>query len=326
MKKISTLCFILLLASCATNNEISYNKTLDSFSYPFQTSEFNFNSQKQNLQMTYMDIGHKRTDKVIVLLHGKNFSGYYFERLARDILKKGYRIIIPDQIGFGKSSKPENYQYNFSQLALNTRLLLESLNIKKSIITGHSMGGMLATTYAYNYPLNISKLILINPIGLEPYGKYAEYKDTNFFYKIELAKTVERIRNYQKKFYYDGKWTPEYELLLTPHKGQLNGDDWHKIAWHNALTYSPIFAEDITSKFSSIKAPTSLIIGTRDRTGPGRGWKKSNTNYKFGQYQNLGKVAQKAFPNAALYEMKGIGHMPHFEAYAKFIDIFKKLL
>ena len=327
MKFILNLTLVTFLLSCAmTKKEVSYNATLDGFKYPFPVKHFEFNSQNNELKMAYMDIGSKDAKKVIVLLHGKNFSGYYWEKLAKDLKDKGYRVIIPDQIGFGKSSKPRSYQYNFSQLALNTKNLLGSINVTKAIIVGHSMGGMLATTFAYEYPSVTDKLILVNSIGLEPYGKYAEYKDTNFFYKNELNKTIDKIRNYQKKFYYDGKWSEEYEVLLDAHRGQLNGSDWEIVAWNNALTYAPIFNEDITSKFSSISLPVRIINGTRDRTGPGRGWKKAGVNYKLGQYQLLGKKALKKFPSAKLYEIPSIGHMPHFEAYDQFIKYFYKSL
>ena len=47
---------------------------------------------------------------------------------------------MPDQIGFGKSSKPHDYQFSFSQLAYNTGLILDKLKIDKAIILGHSMG------------------------------------------------------------------------------------------------------------------------------------------------------------------------------------------
>lgn len=322
MKFLKIALTVVLFTSCATRSDVKFNETLDEFQYPFQTSTFNLKSQDQDLSMVYMDIGDVKSKRTVILLHGKNFSGYYWEKIAKSLVEKGFRVIIPDQIGFGKSSKPKRYQYNFSQLALNTKKVLDSLEISKPIVVGHSMGGMLAATYAYNYPMGISKLILINPIGLEAYGKYAKYQDTNFFYKRELSKTLLKIRNYQKKFYYDGQWSDSYEELLIPHMGQLNGSDWSKVAWSNALTYSPIFSEDIVSKFSSIKTPTALIIGTRDRTGPGRGWKKSGVKYKLGQYQNLGKKALEKFPNAKLYELKGLGHMPQFENYNRFIQKF----
>jgi pimeloyl-ACP methyl ester carboxylesterase len=59
--------------------------------------------------MRYMDVGDKDSTNVIVLLHGKNFSGFYWEQLARLLMDKGYRVIIPDQVGFGKSTKPAYY-------------------------------------------------------------------------------------------------------------------------------------------------------------------------------------------------------------------------
>ena len=305
---------------------ITYNKELDGFNYPFEVSTFTLDSQNQELKMRYMDVGDEDAGKVIVLLHGKNFSGYYWERVAKDLLKRKYRVIIPDQIGFGKSSKPEYYQYSFGQLALNTKSLLESLKIKKFDLVGHSMGGMLATTFTVNYPRLVDKLILINPIGLEDYGKYAEFKDVNFFYKNELGKTLDKARAYQQKNYYDGKWSSEYEELLVPLKGMLAGEDWKIVAWNNALTYGPIFSENIVDRFSQIQNSTFLIIGTRDKTGPGRGWLKEGVTRKLGEFNLLGKNAKKMIKDATLIELPGLGHMPQYENYDAFIKAFNQAI
>ncbi|RPA58168.1 alpha/beta hydrolase [Shewanella frigidimarina] len=307
-------------------NPVKYNKELDGFDYPFDVKTFNVNSQNKDLKMRYMDIGDKNADKVIVLLHGKNFSGYYWERVAKDLLKNNYRVIIPDQIGFGKSSKPDFYQYSFGQLALNTKLLLNSLHIKKFDLVGHSMGGMLATTFAANYSNAVNKLILINPIGLEDYSKYVEFKDVNFFYKNELAKTLDKARDYQKANYYDGKWSSEYEQLLVPVKGMLAGGDWQVIAWNNALTYGPIFSENIVDRFSQITNKTVLIIGTRDKTGPGKGWLKEGVTRTLGDYKNLGVNTQKLIKGSVLIELDGLGHMPQFENYDVFIKAFHQAI
>lgn len=301
---------------------LSYNKDLDGFAYPFKVNTYSFTSQNQSLNMRYMDVGDKTSTNVIVLLHGKNFSGFYWEQVARLSMDKGYRVIIPDQVGFGKSTKPAYYQYSFAQLALNTQSLLNSLKIDHYKVVGHSMGGMLATTMALNYAQSIEQLILINPIGLEPYLDYVEIKDPEFFYQNELNSSPEKIRNYQKENYYAGTWKPAYEHLIAPHIGWLNGPDKKLVAWNKALTYMPIFAEDITTKFSKISVPTSLIIGTRDRTGPGRGWKKPGVDYLLGQYQNLGKQAAGLIPNAHLYTMEGLGHLPHIEDFERFKPVF----
>ena len=301
---------------------VKYNKELDGFEYPFEVSTFQFNSQNQDLKMRYMDIGNKDAEKIAVLLHGKNFSGYYWERIAKDLVNKQYRVIVPDQIGFGKSTKPASYQYSFGQLALNTKLLLDKLNINKIDIVGHSMGGMLATTFSVNYKNLVNKLILINPIGLEDYGQYVQFKDTNFFYTRELNKTLDKAINYQKNNYYNGEWSNKYEKLLTPLKGMLAGDDWKIVAWNNALTYGPIFSEKIVDRFSHIESKTFLIIGTRDRTGPGRGWLKEGVTKKLGEYKTLGINANNLIKGSTLLELDGLGHMPQYEDYEVFIKAF----
>jgi pimeloyl-ACP methyl ester carboxylesterase len=323
---LSLFMVLTLISQGIAESPVKYNKELDGFKYPFEVNTHKFNSQNQDLKMRYMDIGEKDAEKVIVLLHGKNFSGYYWERVAKDLLKKNYRVIIPDQIGFGKSSKPDYYQYSFGQLALNTKTLLDSLKIAKLDLVGHSMGGMLATTFAVNYPKSVNKLILINPIGLEDYGKYVEFKDVNFFYKRELAKTLDKARNYQKKNYYDGKWSSEYEKLLIPLKGMLAGEDWKIVAWNNALTYGPIFSENIVDRFSQVTSKTFLIIGTRDKTGPGRGWLKEGVTIKLGEYKKLGINANNLIKGSKLIELDGLGHMPQYENYNVFINSFYKAI
>jgi len=328
MKLVSFFILSLLFSSCSQllkNDLPVFDKDLTGFHYPFPVEYFKLKSQRQTLEMAYMDL-NKESKKVFVLLHGKNFSGFYFEGIANELVAKGYRVIIPDQIGFGKSTKPKNYQYSFYNLAINTNALISSLGIEQYSLLGHSMGGMLATHFTYLYPSKVSKLILINPIGLEPYLKYVEYKDPQFFYNIELKKTPEKFRAYQRKNYYDGKWKKEYDKLLIPYSGQMRGPDWPLVAWNNALTYGPIFSEDITTKFSEIKVPVALIIGTRDRTGPGRNWKKLGVKKKLGDYKVLGKLAAKKITKARLFELAGLGHMPQFEDYEKFKIALNKAL
>ena len=324
----SSLLLLTLIISCAvhTKSEPVFDKELTGFKYPFKVKTFEFESQKQKVKMRYMDVADKKFSKTVVLLHGKNFSGFYWERIAKDLRDKKYRVIIPDQIGFGKSTKPDFYQYSFANLSLNTKKLLDHLGVKKFELVGHSMGGMLAVHMSSMYPQQVSKLVLVNPIGLEDYLKYVEYKDPNFFYRIELNKNISKFREYQKKNYYDGKWNDSYEELIVPFKGLINGDDYKIVAWNNALTYGPIFSDEIVSKFKYLRLPIHLIVGTRDRTGPGRNWKKKGVTRKLGLYNKLGRDIKKLNSRIHLYELAGLGHMPHFEDYNKFSSIFYKIM
>lgn len=323
---IYNLMLLIMIASCGTVIPNGFDSRLSQFQYPFPVYEYQFKSQDQELVMAYGDLGDKNSNKVAVLLHGKNFSGFYWDRVAKDLVKQGYRVIIPDQIGFGKSSKPIGYQYNFSQLALNTKNLLSSLGVKKFTLVGHSMGGMLAVHMTESFEQAVEKLILVNPIGLEDYARFVEIKDPQFFYQSELTKTVEMFRNYQKKNYYDGQWKNEYEELLAPFKGWKLGKDFALVAWNNALTYGPIFNDGIVDKFRYLSTPTILILGTRDRTGPGRGWMKEGVTRELGLYQNLGKEIQQLNPKRIkLIELSGLGYMPQFEDYNRFANVFYSL-
>ena len=147
----------------------SYGPQLQGFDYPFPLKQFSFNSQGAPLQMGYLDVpptGHKN-GQTVVLMHGKNFCAATWGDTISALVSKGYRVIAPDQVGFCSSTKPSHYQYSFQQLATNTHDLLKSLKITKAVIVGHSTGGMLATRYSLMYAPEVSKLVLVNPIGLE---------------------------------------------------------------------------------------------------------------------------------------------------------------
>lgn len=325
MKKIILIMSIMLIMiSCASPNKTSYNATLDEYQYPFKVEKIEIETQNQKLHMAYMYLKNENAQKTAVLLHGKNFSGFYWKEVATLLLDKGYNVLIPDQIGFGKSDKPENYQYSFAGLSLNTKKILDHLKIKNITLVGHSMGGILATKFTKIYPETVDKLILINPIGLEDYLQYTQVKDPEFFYKSELSKTPEKIRAYQMKSYYDGKWSDKYEELIQFNIGQLNSTDWPRVAWNNALTYGPIFSEPIVEDFKLIKNPVILILGTRDRTAPGSGFMKEGITYKLGQYDLFGKRILKSLKNGKYYELKGLGHMPQFENFERFKEVFVK--
>lgn len=308
------------------NPELVYDAQLSAYQYDFDVSYFSIDSQRQTLKMAYIFLQGEPGKPVVTLLHGKNFNAHYWTNTARYLNKQGYGVLIPDQIGFGKSSKPAHYQYSFAALAQHTRALMTSLNIEKSIILGHSMGGMLASRFALMYPQLTTKLILINPIGLENYLQYVEYKDTAFFYKNELASTPEGIKRYQQENYYAGQWNEHYAALTHFMIGQIQGPDKELVAWVNAQTYDMIFTQPVITEFKDLSVPVRLIIGTRDRTGPGRNWKKPGVEYELGRYDRLGKAAASLIPNAELYELADLGHLPHIENFERFKTVLDKAL
>ena len=315
------LLVITTFSTCYSQDKlVELDKDLATVNYPFVVKLHPLKSQGQDLKMAYVDVLPPNPNgKTILLLHGKNFSIAYWEQTIKELSKAGFRVIATDQIGFGKSTKPVNYQYSFQQLALNTKSILDSLNINKIMVLGHSMGGMLATRFALSYPEMTDKLILENPIGLEDYKVLTSYQTIDANYQIELKNTVESYRNYQLKYYYDNTWKPQYDRWLNLLAGWTLHKDYPIIAWNAALTTDMIFTQPVVYEFGNIKCPTLLIIGTRDRTAIGRERAPKDIQLKMGLYNELGKKTQKAIPNSTLVELDNVGHLPHIESFDRFI-------
>ncbi|NUN05210.1 MAG: alpha/beta hydrolase [Bdellovibrio sp.] len=333
MKMLLPLSLSLILCACASSDSnksapsinakkgivTGFDAELSAYKYPFEVKYFDFKSQDQNLKMAYMDIpAGKPSDKVIVLLHGKNFPGAYFEHVILGLNQEGYRVIVPDQIGFGKSTKPKSYQYSFQTLATNTKSLLQSLNVEKFILLGHSMGGMLATRFSLMYPEQVSKLLLVNPIGLEDWKTMTSYRSIDDGYQAELNNSPEKIKKYQLDSYYDGKWKAEYDKWLEIPTGWLQGPDYPVIAWNAALTSDMIFTQPVYYEFKNLRMPVVIINGNRDRTAIGKAWASEEMKKKMGLYPEMGKNVVKKITKAKLIELKGLGHMPFIEDFERF--------
>ncbi|MUU76903.1 alpha/beta fold hydrolase [Winogradskyella endarachnes] len=324
MKKIITL-LLVLLVSIHINAQGDTLQWLDlqlsNYQYPFPVDTLKLDIQNQKLEMVYMDVKPENYNgKNILLLHGKNFNGAYWKTTIEALTEEGYRVIVPDQIGFGKSSKPEHFHYTFQQLAQNTKTLLDTLKVKKTSVLGHSMGGMLATRFTLMYPDTTDKFILENPIGLEDWKLKVPYKPVEWWYANELKKSYEGIKKYQLVNYYDNKWKPEYDQWVNLLAGWTLNSSYKTIAWNNALTYDMIFTQPVVYEFENITAPTLLIIGTRDRTALGKPLVSKEVRKTMGLYSELGKKTQKAIPNAKLVEIENVGHLPHIEKFDSFIQ------
>ncbi|GHA78839.1 alpha/beta fold hydrolase [Pontibacter akesuensis] len=309
----------LLCLSAQAQIPKTLNATLDGYKYPYEVKYFEAEVEGEKYKMAYMDVAPTRqvqNPQTVLLLHGKNFFGAYWGQTIKFLTENGFRVIVPDQVGFGKSEKPEVY-YSFHQLAQNTKELLEHLGVKRTAVVGHSMGGMVATRFALLYPEMTTKLVLENSIGLEDYRLFVPYKTLNDLYQEELKRTPESIRKYHQTYY--TAWKPAYEEWVNVPAAQIGHPDYPKVAQASALTYAMIYQQPVVYEFDELKVPTLLVIGQEDRTIVGKGYIQDKQKLQeHGQYPQLGKQTAKAIPNARLVELKGVGHIPHLEAPEKF--------
>lgn len=319
MKKLLPFLLLLLPLQLLAQTPPSLNATLDSYEYPYPVKTLPLKLEEQTVRMAYMDVAPtaRANGRTVVLLHGKNFFAAYWRETIRALAQAGFRVIAPDQVGFGKSDKPALY-YSFHQLARNTKQLLDTLGVRKAVIVGHSMGGMLATRFALLYPETTEKLVLENPIGLEDYRVGVPFQSVDQSLATELKTTEASIRKYHATYYPNG-YPAAHDEWVRPLAAQTTHPDFPKVALASALTYQMIYQQPVAYEFNRVAVPTLLIIGQQDRTVVGKGLVKDpKVLATMGQYPALGKRTAEQIRGAKLVALEKVGHIPHLEAPKEF--------
>jgi pimeloyl-ACP methyl ester carboxylesterase len=245
--------------------------------------------------------------RTVVLFHGNNFAGFYFGGVIETLRAEGFRVVVPDQIGYGRSSKPI-IPYSLNDMARNTRLLLQSLKIETSMVVGHSMGGMLAARFATQYPAAVERLVLYNPIGLVDQRFARPSGSVDEAYTQNLAATYQSVKAALVRYvaHNEGAWTSEFEQYARIRYAWTLGAEWPRLAMVQALLGQVIYQDPVIADWPHIKAPTLLFGGAEDVL-PGSA----------ALFQERMAVAAKTIPHARLHLLPGVGHVPHLEAPAQ---------
>jgi len=293
---------------------------LERFTYPWPVQTMTFDVVGQPATMTFMDIAPPRPNgRSVVLLHGKNFCGATWESTARALANAGYRVLVPDQIGFCKSSKPRATQYSFEMLASFTRRLMESRGIARAAIVGHSFGGMLATRFAILYPDSVERLVLVNPLGLKDRSEEGlPYADVDTLWAGERKTTYASIKAYQQQNYYHGTWKPAYDRWVWMLAGMYQGAGRDTVALAQAKTSEMIKTQPVAHELYRVKRPTTLLIGTLDRTAFGRAQMPPDLRQFLEAIPIVARKAVTQMPDATLVPLDGLGHSPQVEDPARF--------
>ena len=113
----------------------------------------------------------------VVFIHGSGpgaSSASNFRGNIDAFVEAGFRVILPDLIGYGESSKPEGIDYT---LQLFTDTLLDALRqhgVESAILVGNSLGGGIAIQIALDHPDFVHSMILMAPGCIEPQAAYFE--------------------------------------------------------------------------------------------------------------------------------------------------------
>jgi pimeloyl-ACP methyl ester carboxylesterase len=299
-----------------------YGINLEGFSYPYPVSLFDVTNEGEHLKMAYMDIGAsgQPNGRAVVLLHGRNFPASYWAPVIKTLADAGYRVVVPDQIGFGKSSKPLG-ELHFDNLARNTMALLDHLQIARADIVAHSMGGMLAVRIARAYPDRVAHLVLTAPIGLEDYRLYVPPVSTERIIENEDRLTADGYRK-QLETNYALKLPPDQVTPFIDSRFNIkDSPDYPR--WLRAFvsSYQMIYREPVVHEIPLVSQPTLFVMGSDDHNAPGRPNAPEALRARMGHNAELAQALAALMPNARAEVIPNTGHLVFLEARAKYDEL-----
>jgi pimeloyl-ACP methyl ester carboxylesterase len=277
--------------------------TYEEIAYPYPVQYLPLTLYGQDVRMAYMDVppAGTPTGRTVILFHGMNFGGFYFAGPIELLRKEGFRVVVPDQIGFGRSSKPI-IPYNFHDMALNSRKLLQSLGVSKVAVIGHSMGGMLAARFSASYPDLVERVILYDPIGLTDVRYERPWRSADEAYKATMAQSNDQryqafYANIHRYFPAPGAWKPEYEKYVRILYAPTLSSDWPRLAMVRAIYQQITYLDPVVYDWPHIKSKALVLGGALD--GP--------------DFPALAKHIADTIPGAQLVLIPNVGHVPHLE-------------
>jgi cis-3-alkyl-4-acyloxetan-2-one decarboxylase len=124
--------------------------------YPFE-SHF-FAPKNTETKLHYVDVG---AGEVLLMLHGNPTWSFFYRNLAK-AFSQNHRVVIPDHMGCGLSSKPQEYDYTLENHIQNTVSLIKELNLKDITLIVHDWGGAIGMGVATRHPELIKRIVVMN--------------------------------------------------------------------------------------------------------------------------------------------------------------------
>ena len=295
-----------------------YGIGLEGFAYPYPVNMLALTNDGEPVRMAYMDVTPAQPNgRVAVLLHGRNFPSSYWAPVIKTLTDAGFRVVVPDQIGFGKSSKPVT-DLHFDTLARNTIALLDHLSIAKADFVAHSMGGMLAVRIARAYPDRVAHLLLAAPIGLEDYRLYVPPTSTETILEHEDGLTAAGYRK-QLESNYSPHIPPDQITPFIEARFNIKGSAEYPI-WLRAFVNQAqlIYREPVVHEIPLLTQPTLFVMGADDHNAPGKPNAPEALRPKMGHNAELAEALAAKMPDAHAEVLPDAGHLVFLDAPEKF--------
>ena len=262
-------------------------------------------AQVGKAEIHYQEAGDSSAPPLI-LIHGFASSTLVWSKVFLKLADAGYRVIAPDMLGYGYTSKPRNGQYTIEGQARMINGLMDRLGIGRATVIGSSYGGAVAATVALDYPDRIEKLILVGAVNNnEP----LQFNLMRLFGARLVGDVVSPLligsrrllRMRMKRVYDRHEWVLDERRVDARHL-PLRAADTHRAIIRTVRGWD---ADRISRDAHLISRPTLLLWGDNDQDVPLPG----------------GKRLHKEIPGSRLIVFQFCGHLPHEEYPEEFVEV-----
>jgi pimeloyl-ACP methyl ester carboxylesterase len=223
----------------------------------------------------------------VVLVHGLGAKAEDWGALPQYISKAGFRVYIPDLVGYGRSERPRDFSYSVRDEASVVIGFMDSLGLKQVELGGWSMGGWVAVIAAEEHPERVSRLMLFDAAGLKVPPSY----DTALF----VPSNFDQLRQLQALLSPRPRPIPPFVARDILRNFRHNG--W---VIQRALATMLTGRDVIDGDLPQLKMPVLLAWGALDRITP----------------LSQGETMHRLIPKSELDAIPGCGHMAPIECSA----------
>ena len=239
-----------------------------------------------------LEVAEQGQGPAVLFLHGLTDSWRSFEPIL-PLLPEDVRALVPSQRGHGESERPER-GYGMAQLAEDAVGLLDTLEVDRAVVVGHSMGSVVAQTMALDHPSRVRRMILVGS------GTTFDTPDLRVF-----AQAVAELRDpvphqVALEFQQSTIHRPIPEELLETFVGESMKVPAH--VWQQALAGVLAFRSE--SFLPRLRVPTLILWGDHDAI------------VSRSEQERL----RKGIEGSMLRVFEDTGHAPHWERPRDFVD------
>jgi pimeloyl-ACP methyl ester carboxylesterase len=264
----------------------------------------------------------------IILTHGWGLHGAEWNCLVRELSDR-FRVVVWDEPGLGKSTRPWNRDYSLENLARCLEVVLQTVEGKPAVLAGHSIGGMITLTFCRLFPAalgsRVSGLILTNTTPTDPV-KTTSGGSLCTPLETPLLKPLMYLTIALSPLFWVLNWLSYRNgsaHLSTMRSSFAGTETWEQIefATHFQVEASPaviargmlgMMKYDARATLAEISVPTLIVAGDRDSTT------KPEASMEM----------QKRIPNSRLIVLspaRHLGLIEHEEAYEDHVRQFVHL-